>query len=661
MRVPRPGPLALVVALLLALHAWLAHSAMAEKGATYDEPLHLTAGYAYWTHGDYRLQPENGNLPQRWGALPLVFLGPLLPVEGFQDAWRTSDAPALYTEFFYGDANDAASLLGAARAAMLVWSLALGLLVFWWARALWGVEAGLFALAVHALSPTVLAHAPLVTSDMCAAFFLLASAGAYWRHLQRADPWTLALSGVTFGLAAVAKFSVVLLPFVFASLAMWRVWTGEGWAWRLGARSGTLATRGGVLGALALSTAVHAVLAWAVVWSFFGWRYLPGAPDLPAVAQYYRLWSFTLPDDGPFRAAMDLARRWRVLPEAYLHGLSYVVAASQERTAFLNAEFRQTGWWWFFPYAFVVKSSLAELLAFAAAGGGVIALWRRTPRTERSATVARWLRRTAPLVALLGVYGVFTVTSKLNIGHRHLLPMYPALLILASGLVALPVLPRRRLVAIALVALLAVESFAVRPHYLAFFNAVVGGPSNGWRHLVDSSLDWGQDTPGLARWLAAERQAEEPVYVSVFGTWDLAARGISGELLSPDVSLRVRPWTELRGGVYAVSATMLQNVYGAFRGPWSSEYEQVFQRLQREVRTGAMSGAIPAVIDASDPWGANFHSLDRMRFARLVNYLRLRTPDAVIGHTIFIHRLTDAEAAAATRGTTAEYVALLER
>lgn len=57
-----------VAALCLAYYA-AAISASADKSAAYDEGLHLVAGYSYWTHGDFRLQPENGNLPQRWAAI----------------------------------------------------------------------------------------------------------------------------------------------------------------------------------------------------------------------------------------------------------------------------------------------------------------------------------------------------------------------------------------------------------------------------------------------------------------------------------------------------------------------------------------------------------------------------------------------------------------
>ncbi len=64
------GPLRLaIVGALCLLHIRLAASVSRQLSTTVDELAHLTAGYAYWTQHDYRLQPENGNLPQR-GASP---------------------------------------------------------------------------------------------------------------------------------------------------------------------------------------------------------------------------------------------------------------------------------------------------------------------------------------------------------------------------------------------------------------------------------------------------------------------------------------------------------------------------------------------------------------------------------------------------------------
>jgi 4-amino-4-deoxy-L-arabinose transferase-like glycosyltransferase len=652
--------LALCVTAMLALHAWSAVSATAEKSPTYDEPFHLTGGYSYWQYSDFRLHPENGMLPQRWAALWLLDDRPELPVAGAETWWARSDTPRLMDAFLYRSGNDTAELMQRARTASVLWSVLLGLMVFVWSRRLWGDAGGLFSLALFSVSATLLAHGPLVTSDVSAAFFLLAASGAYWKHLERLTPGTLALSALATGLAVVAKFSFLLLPFVFGAMALWRLVERAPWEARWGARTAVASGSGRKATWLAGSTLLHLLVAWLLVWTFFHWRYLPVGPGMPAMEQYYRTWEFTLPPAGLLRSLVESARAWQLLPEAFIHGFTYVLAASQERAAFLNGEYSATGWWWFFPYAFLIKTPLAELLAVGAAALAVGMRWSRAERHGRAAMILGDVRLVLPLAALLLVYGAFSVTSNLNIGHRHLLPIYAPLLILAGSVASARMRGKRRLAAVLLVGLALVESLSIRPHYLAFFNRLVGGPSQGWRHLVDSSLDWGQDLPGLSRWLASERRGGEPVFASLFGALDLESYGIDAHVLAPDAAFRARPWVELDAGLYAISATMLQDVYSAFRGTWTIELEQLYQTARRQVADRVAEGTLAPVVAPWDEWGPNFHTLDRLRFARLVNYLRLRTPDGVVGHSIFVFRLTETEVRTVVQGTAPEYVLLLE-
>lgn len=642
----------LTVCLLLLLHGWSALRAARAWSPTYDEPLHLTAGYTYWTQNDFRLQPENGNLPQRWATLPLLGRELRLPVAGYEGSWQRSEMPRLMTAFLYDAGNDTAAMLQRSRRAALVWSLALGLLVFAWARVLWGTAAGLFALAMYALSPTALAHAPLVTSDMAGAFCLLAATAAYWWHLQRLSPRTLALSALATAAAVLAKFSFVVLPPVFAALAIWRVMTDEAWpmTWRGATRP--LQRRGTRGRWLAASAVAHLAILWLAVWAAFGFRFAPAGDGLPAMTSYLRDWAQVLPSEGALRWALLQARAWQLLPDAFLHGFAFVYSAAQERAAFLAGEFRDTGWWWFFPYAAAVKSSLAELGLAATALALAAHAWRRGTLSLRCA----W-----PLLALATAYTAFALTSNLNIGQRHLLPLYPLLIILGAGLLRVGAARWRNALAGGLLLVALIEHLAIRPHYLAFFNAAAGGPAAGWRHLVDSSLDWGQEAQRVGDWLQRERRGNEPVYASLLGVWRPAAYGIHAEILAPEFSLDPRPFATLHGGVYVVSATQLQNVYGLARGRWTPEDERGYLGLRRAYDAAVAAGTLAPLIVPTDASGLNAKTIDALRFARLVNYLRLRAPEAVIAHSVFIHRLSEEEAVAVDVGDTRAYVALLER
>jgi hypothetical protein len=647
------------VAVLLALHWWLGVSALFSKSATSDETAHLTGGYSYWRFNDYRLQPENGNLPQRWGALPLLLEQPRLKPADAPEWWSLSHLWLISHKFLYESGNNTDFMLATARATMALWSVATGLLVFGWSRRLWGDAGGLFSLALYVFSATTLAHGPLVTSDMTVTFFLLAATGAFWRHLQRLDACSLALSLAATALTCVAKFSFLLLLPVYALLVIWRLAEPAPLAtiWR--GKERQLASGWAKFTAMASSALFHGVTAWVVIWAFFGFRYSAFAPGLPPGWKFYMPWQVILPASGIWPTLIAHARHWQILPEAFLQGLAYLRYAAEERGAFLNGDYSITGWVTFFPYAFMVKTFMAELGAITLAVGVVATRWWRADVGR----IAKDLRRVAPLVVLFAIYWAFSLASHLNIGHRHILPVYPILFILA-GVIVRPATSRCLYgAAVALAGLAAVESMAIRPHYLAYFNFLADGPANGWRHLVDSSLDWGQDLPGLAQWVRAHRQASEPVYIASSGMSDFGYEGIAGEPLAPYYyHHRPRRWEELKPGLYCVSATMLEDVYSPVCGPWTPANEALYQHLLRQMRAEIAAGKRDTLIaEFGNGPSKPLWDLDRLRFARLAQYLRLRQPDAMIGYSILIYRLSDEEVHAAVNGTAAELADAMER
>jgi len=623
-----------LVAVLLALHVFLALWAAAGEGVTHDELLHLTGGYFYDRYGDYRIQPENGNLPQRLAALPAVLMGAPPPKLEDNVYWRTSDANVVGHQFFYETGHDHWPMLRAGRSVMMIFSLGTGLLVFGWARRLFGDAGGLLALALYVLDPNVLAHAPLATSDSAAVFFLLASCTAFWAHLREPTWKNGALSAGVFGLACVAKYSAVLLLPVFVILLVWR-------------RVLDAPDRRRRWLALAPATAAgHAGGALLVIWMFFGFRYSGFAPDLPPADHYIVPWDGVLPFIGWQGKVIDLCRSWHLLPEAYLFGYSWVVQSAQMRAAFLAGAYSVTGWWSFFPLAFLWKTPVALLAALAL--GAVVYLRRKNARRGAELTAV------APLLALFAVYATFSLTSKLNIGHRHILPLYPTLFILAGGLAAPARLAGwRRPALIGGVAVAAVAANArVAPHYLAFFNVFAGGPANGHRLLVDSSLDWGQDLPGVARWLREHNSGPDavPVFLSYFGTGEPDYFGLRAERLPFVNGFKLAPrWCDPRGGLYCISATMLEEAYSPVRGGFSPALEKEYQERR---------GAAPVLRDyflkpaareellkqfPSPQLDEVYRRYDWLRFARLAAYLRAKPPEAVIGYSFFIYRLTDDE------------------
>ncbi len=633
------------VAALLALHFLLAVGSKRHESTTSDEIMHLTGGLSYWRNNDYRLHPENGNLPQRWAALPAAVAGAKFPELKDNEYWRTSEVVVVGHQFFYETGEDHFPRLMAGRAMIALFSVATGLLAFCWSRSLFGNLGAFVSLVFFAFCPIFLAHGALVTSDVCMAFFFLAAVGAWWRHLHdgRARWWWL--SALVLGLAFVAKYSAVLIVPMLIVMAAARALAPE----PLTLLGRTFMTRAGKFGAAALSALGQGAVAVLLIWACYGFRYSAFNPALPAALDFIRPWDYFETSLGGTGRVIHALRVAHALPEAWLYGFAYVLETVKMRGAFLNGEYSLTGWPTFFLWTFWLKTTLPLLLACGLTAGLAVRRWG----TGAAGKLRADLYRVLPLVTLFGVYWISSLTSHLNIGHRHILPTYPVLFIFVGALGSWLTL-RRPVAALAVSLLLAWqvrEAVHIYPHYLAYFNPLAGGPENGRFHLVDSSLDWGQDLPGLKAWLD-NHPTGEPVYLSYFGTGEPAYYGIKARRLAFLNNFKFPTHLEkLEPGTYCISATILMEVYGTGHGTWTQREETDYQRLRaalEPVESGAHSEAERAYYDA-------------LRLARLCQYLRLKKPEADVGYSILIYRLSAGEIAAATGGSLAEWAGLIEQ
>jgi hypothetical protein len=639
-----------VVALLLALHFAMAVASKRHESNTSDEIAHVTGGYSYWTLNDYRLQPENGNLAQRWVALPLLIRGSRFPTLD-QSYWRKSDVWVMGHEFFYETGEDHFPKLMAARAMTGLISVAVGALVFLWSRRLFGTPGAFVSLTFFTFSPTFLAHGGYATSDVCIAFFMLASIGAWWRHLRNPGAGPFALSLVAFGLACVAKFSAVLLAPMMVLCALVHV-----------------ASRPGEAGRCARSAAGHAAAAFAVIWLFYGFRYSAFNPALPGADQFIESWAEMYSRTGRIGHAIHLLAAVHALPEAFLYGAAYVVETSQSRGAFLNGDYSLYGWRTYFIWAFALKTTLPLMAAFGMSAW--VALRSGIREAANAAGRFGGLLPLTPLAALFSVYWAFSIQSHLNIGHRHLLPVYPVVFILTGALGAWLRRPPGwpALLVAGLLAWHVGESARVAPHYLAYFNELAGGPIGGHNHLVDSSLDWGQDLPGLKSWLDQNQRPGEDAYLAYCGTGEPRYYRIAAKRLAYLNGFHEdEPYIPLGPGVYCIGATMLQQVYSSVRGPWTMEYEKEYQLLRSFEPMFQSYAADPAARAAlerelpAEKWRATRDRFQHLRFARLCYCLRVRRPDAVIGYSIFIYRLSAEDVRAATAGSLQDWSSLIVR
>jgi 4-amino-4-deoxy-L-arabinose transferase-like glycosyltransferase len=513
----------------------LAAASLTRTSATWDEPQHLAAGYTALAARDYRVDPEHPPLVRLLAAVPRVVAGDRAPLTALID--RTSPTQWVSRELFgyshdvlYAD-RQADRRLYSARFAIVALGVLLGALIFFWAREWLGYWPAVAALAMYAVEPNLLAHASLVTTDFGVTCFIFAAVYALWRYQRKPSRANAAWFVAAFVCAQLTKFSALaLVPIVLVLLV------GCAAAGRL--RWTEVA---GLVVALVLAT-------FAGIWVVYGLRYAPSESHG---------WLFAVHDDPVARQrlpALAALIRWidahALLPNAYAEGLLLSQAKAQVREAFLAGRTSDSGWWYYFPVAFLLKTPIALLVALVL--GSVVAVARRGALGVVEITF---------VFVPAAVFLALAIATPLNIGLRHLLPMYPFVILLAAA-ASYELLTRSegRTVLAVLAVLWLLEFARAYPHNLAFFNAFAGGPSNGHAFLVDSNVDWGQDLKPLKGWM--DRNAVDQIGLAYFGTADADYYGLRyTPLPGSGFFADGAPVPPRLPGYVAVSVTLLHGVY----------------------------------------------------------------------------------------------------
>ena len=195
----------------------IADHSISNKSATFDETAHITAGYAYWHTGDFRLNPQNGLFPQMWVALPLS--GYVFPDQK-QAAWKRADLWSIGDQFLHQQHNDVTSILSSSRRMNILLGMLLGIGVFFWSLSLWGYYGGLLSLGLYSFSPLVIAHSRLATTDIATSLGFLLALLMMWKLIHEISARNILFAGMSLGLLALSKMSVIIMAPVIILLLL---------------------------------------------------------------------------------------------------------------------------------------------------------------------------------------------------------------------------------------------------------------------------------------------------------------------------------------------------------------------------------------------------------------------------------------------------------
>ena len=405
-----------------------------------------------------------------------------------------------------------------------------GVAIAVWASQLAGPLAGLVGCALWVFNPIVLAHGHIVQTDGGGTLTILAAVWSFTHFVQYPHRRSALVAGLAFGLALTTKLSALLLlpTFVAVGGLMWWKPTAEPRRARQFIR---------LIPVLVLCT-------WAVILIVYAPYWTP-APPLEAGQAA----SLSIPSwFETFRPIL--------IPRDFFKAVALLLGtADAGHNGYLFGQWSTDGWWYYYPVAFALKTPIALLVLMS---GALIILLRQI-RTQRVEQLVPWIAA--------AIFFALAMHNKMDIGVRHLLPVYGLL----SVAVASQLTPLRGPVKVATligVAWLAVVSIRARPFYIEYFNGFAGGGRNGYKYLLDSNLDWGQDVKRLKQYLV--KRNVNHFYLAYFGVEKaLTYYGIQYTTVEATEARTLQP------GTLVISAMVLMQPEWA----WLREQHQPIDRV----------------------------------------------------------------------------------
>ncbi|MFQ5620946.1 MAG: ArnT family glycosyltransferase [Candidatus Nanoarchaeia archaeon] len=426
----------LFVAILLVIFAATAMSSMSQKGMTTDELTHITAGYSYVKTHDFRLNPEHPPLMKTLSGLFLLPLNPTLPDHpSWDNALTDGEAQWVYGAQFFFFSPNDPDTL-----------------LFW-------------------------ARLPIVLTALLLGFYI-------WRwakELYGTKPAFLALILFTFSPNLLANSRIVhtdigITTFAFITLYYW---------WHtLKKPSLNNTVKTGIALGLALAAKFSAVFLLAILPILAVWHATKEQQE--DVKKYAKKIVM------PFVLILGLAiivifLLYQIVGiAAFFTGLWKVIVHSRiGHHSFLMGQRSMDGWWYYFIVTFLIKTPIALLALLIAR-----IFYSKTKPFDK---------QTGFILIPAAIFFLAFMFNKINIGHRHILPIYPFLYLWISPLADVKKTAQKILLSAAVI-LYIISSIMIFPHYLAYFNEFVT-PSNAHNYVIDSNIDWGQDLKGLGAWM----------------------------------------------------------------------------------------------------------------------------------------------------------------
>lgn len=440
------------------------------KSITIDELVLIPSAYYHLVDGDFQLVNEHPAAPKLIAAIPLLFIQPKeLSLQNIPSTNPSNVKWARQSGFWEANRDKFESMSFWPRVTMLILTLGLGVLIFYFTRTLFGSRAATFAVALFSLEPTVLGHGRAVHTDVPAALGYLLFFIVLQRYVSSPTRKLAMWLGAAAAFAILTKFSMLVLGFVIAGLFIFQLWRSSDR--RL--------------------VVIHAAITFVSVLFVVNAAYFFHHNPVTSIDNEWIASNFPK-NTGTVQWIVNWLSY--LLPKEFVLGIFFQFWHNREgHSASLLGMYSDFGWWYYFPVAFALKTTIPFLMLTL----GSIAVAAKKMFSDRDARFF-WL------LLPIGVYIVFVLFSHINIGVRYLLPMFPFLFILGGWLLNHLWESQKRMVGVAVVIVIlgwiGVEAIRTYPNHIPYMNQFAIGKPHWW-YLSDSNVEWGDDLHDLARYL----------------------------------------------------------------------------------------------------------------------------------------------------------------
>lgn len=501
--------------LVLVLHTALLGWSATWQSPTLNEPGHLASGVAIWKVGRFDAYRVNPPLVRAIASIPVILAGCKTDWSNLSYGPGVRSEFAIGTDFVKANGIDSIRLFNLARFACFPFCILGGWCCFEWGRALCGPGSGLLACVLWCFSPNLLAAGQVITPDMAGASLGLLASYTYWQWLKRLSWESACFCGAAFGLALLARSSWIVLfllwPAIWLLVSLTQI------------RRGGVATRPWrQFGQL---TFVFSIALYVLNCGYLFEGTLTQLGDFDFISQRLANREFGVVSGNVYKNTW-LASVPIPLPKEFVLGLDQQKKdfESFPHPSFLRGDWRESGWWYYYLYGFMVKVPASILCLFLIAA--CVSLLR-LPR-GRGDQATGWA-----VLCLPGLTTVVLLSCQPSLNHhfRYVLPAFGPLFVFIGSV---PFMvrtwgQRARSVVLSATAVcvfsLIATTLTTAPRFISFFNIIAGGAHNGHHHMIHSNLDWGQGLYYLKDWLR-EQKIDKPIHLAYHGLFDPADIGI---------------------------------------------------------------------------------------------------------------------------------------